>query len=154
MKVTQYCAGTPTTHPVGTVSACRGDDQLELMCSVPNGFLEWSFSLVLENDTTPMSYSRVLTRSTTGSSYLEVGPLTFTFSRTSNIGSLPLMSTLLIRPVSNVLNGTQVNCTDRLTMESQSSRIDVVNPDNDHKLLLGILKLCLFGILQHAHIDQ
>ena len=92
---------------------------------------------MLENETTPMSYSRVLTRSVADPSYLEVGPLTFTFLRSSNIGSLPLMSTLLIRPVNSILNGTQVNCTDRVTRESQSSVIDVITPDNDHELLLG-----------------
>ena len=93
---------------------------------------------MLENETTPMDYSRVITRSTAEPSYLEVGQLTFTFLRTSDIGSLPLMSTLLIRPVNSMLNGTQVNCTDRVMMESQSSVIDVINPDH-HELILGII---------------
>ena len=45
---------------------------------------------------------------------LEVNSITFIFSRISVAGSLPLISMLMINPVTDELNGTLVNCTDVL----------------------------------------
>ena len=45
-------------------------------------------------------------------SQIVVNSTTFNFSRTSHQGSLPLISTLLIIPVTHGLNRTKVNCTE------------------------------------------
>ena len=43
-----------------------------------------------------------------------INSITFIFSRISTEGSEPLISMLLIDPVSDDLNGTEVNCTEVL----------------------------------------
>ena len=111
--------------PTEVVSVCSGG-QLELTCTVPGTFLEWSFFLVTEGETAARRLFRIL-HSGSATSDLEVNSITFTFSRISADGSLPVMSRLLIAPVSDGLNGTEVNCTDIVASNTSSTRIKVIN---------------------------
>ena len=111
--------------PLGMAPACSGD-QLELTCTTRGRFLEWSFSLIPEGDTTARRYARVLNPNSPTST-LEVNSITFTFSIISAGSNLPLTSQLLISPVSDSLNGTEVNCTDVGTSNSTSTIVTVIN---------------------------
>jgi hypothetical protein len=85
--------------PPGVASVCSGD-QLELTCTTPGTFLEWNFFLVPEGGTTARRYDRTLhSTSFPAPSDLEVNTITFTFSRISAEGSLPLVSRIVINPV-------------------------------------------------------
>ena len=101
---------------------CSGG-QLELMCTTTGMFLNWSYSLIPNG--------RVI--QSTGQSdqnyALTVNNIVFTFYRLSGPNSLPLMSRLLIRPVSDNLNGTVITCEDLETSNSSSTVINVVNKD-------------------------
>jgi hypothetical protein len=115
--------------PPGVASVCSGD-QLELTCTTvtPGTFVEWSFFLVPEGETMARRYERFIhSVSVSATSDLEVNSITFTFSRISAEGSLPLISTIVIDPVSDSLNGTEINCTDVITSNTTSTYIEVIN---------------------------
>ena len=121
---TAIALGAVTISPSGTASACQGD-QLELTCVITGRFLEWSFPLIPEGDTTARRYARVLNPNSPTSA-LEVNSITFTFSIISAGNNLPLISRLLISQVSNGLDGTEVNCTDIGTSETVSTLITTI----------------------------
>ena len=131
--------GTASISPSHMASVCRGD-QLELICTTTGRFLEWSFSLVSTGETTTVTrYLRVLSTSAVVSwiSPVIVANSSFTFSRISVQNTLPLISRLLINPVSAELNGTVVNCTDIVeTSETASTLVQIINED----LIFGMLQ--------------
>ena len=113
--------------PPEVASVCSGG-QLELTCTVAGTFLEWSFFLVPEGETMARRFFRSLhSGSVPATTDLEVNPITFTFSRISAEGSQPLVSRLLIAPVSDDLNGTEVNCTDVVASNTSSTHIKLIN---------------------------
>ena len=57
---------------------------------------------------------------------LSVNSTSFMFSRTSTQDSLPLMSRLLISPVTVDLNGTALNCVDVATSERSTTSIRII----------------------------
>ena len=70
-------------------------------------------------------FSRTI-RSTGGTlSRLEVNSIIFNFLRTSDENSLPVMSKLVISPVSNSLNGTVIYCENLDTAEVSSTSTTV-----------------------------
>ena len=123
--------GGAVISPPGIVSVCVGDD-VTLMCNTTGRFLEWSFSLIPENETVSMRYSRALQPS--GLNHLQVseqriGSTIFLYSRSSAENVLPLTSALSIGPVSEDLNGTVVNCTDATTSDTASTLINIINEE-------------------------
>jgi hypothetical protein len=113
--------------PPGVASVCSGG-QLDLTCTTPGTFLEWSFFLVPEGDTSGRRYDRILhSELVPATSYLEVNSITFIFSRISPPGSVPLVSTIVIDPVSDSLNDTEINCTDVIASNTTSTYIGIIN---------------------------
>jgi hypothetical protein len=111
----------------GVASVCSGD-QLVLTCTTSGKFLEWSFFLVPEGETMARRYDRILhSELAPATSDIEVNSITLTFSRISAEGSLPLISTIVIDPVNDSLNGTEINCTDIITSNTTSTYIEVIN---------------------------
>ena len=127
-----------TISPFGVATVCSGD-QLELKCSItdPGSFalLVWNITLVPENAATSNSTSRTQA--------ISAGPVhqifhtminstNLTFSRISSQRNSPLVSRLLISPVSNHLNGTEVNCINSMT--SETSSVTVINISNGNPI--------------------
>jgi hypothetical protein len=109
---------------------CPGG-QLELICttSTTGTFLQWNFDLICGNEATSTHFTRTITPSVSTNdamSYLIVNSVTFNFSRISGQNSLPLMSQLLISPVSEGLNGIELNCEDLDSSEKVATVISVV----------------------------
>ena len=78
-------------------------------------------------------------------SQLIVNLTVFNFSKTSAKDRLPVMSRILISPVSNGLNGTVVNCVDVETSEVLSTTVNIAEEDfNQSK---QIIILCYYVIL-------
>ena len=96
--------------PAGMASLCSGD-QLELTCTTSGSLLEWAFVLTPDN-AVARAYTKGLTTDTKAPETLEINSTMFTFSRLSPPNSSPLISILVINPVTVSLNGTEVNCTD------------------------------------------
>ena len=114
-----YHAGDVIISPPGVATVCSGH-QLELTCSTSGGTHEWSFSFTRSRRAIVSSLPDNQT------SYLLVSSVTLNFSRVSSEGSLPLISRLLISPVSDGLNGSTVSCTDLITPESASTSINII----------------------------
>lgn len=121
-------AGMVMISPSGIVSVCQGD-QLELTYNTTGSFLRWEVNnLFSEKEITARTYTRSFS-SIGASNYTEllrVNSTMFTFSRRSAQGNLPLISRLLIQPVSEGLNRTEVNCVDVITSESAVTTIHII----------------------------
>ena len=123
------CIGAVTLSPSGVAAVCSGD-ALNLTCTTTGRFLEWSFSLISENETAPLRYTRTLQSS--GPNHLQtfeeiIGSITFLYSRISAESILPVMSILSISPVRDGLNGIMIICTDVTTSYLESTVINVAN---------------------------
>ena len=115
------CAATAIISPSETAPACIGG-QLGLTCNVMGNFLEWSINISSTGDE---PYSRTFSRYTETMGF-QINTTQFTFSRVSPQGSSPLVSVLLIGPISRYLNGTVVNCTDGTGGEISSTIIKII----------------------------
>ena len=101
-----------TISPSSRATVCRIGDQLEVMCSTNDSFLDWEFVFAGTNDRIDSTVT-----STQGVQDVHTSHSTvFIFSRTSEQGTLPLVSTLEISSVGQNLNGSTITC-----MESTSN---------------------------------
>ena len=126
---------------------CQGE-QLELTCTTNATFLRWILSLQIEHGTV-QTYSRYisLTDVTQQASSWVVNSTSFNVSRVSHQGKPPLVSRLLIDPVTIDLNGTKVNCTEvdttmnnpDIAMVMASTIINVIGEGCKHKQLNHML---------------
>ena len=127
--------GAVTLSPSGVISVCNGG-QLELNCTITDSvLLVWNVSSI----NAPMSITRTISSSSPFDQTVHamINSTNLTFSRISAQHSSPLISRLLINPVSNHLNGTEVNCVNSMT--SESSSVAVVNVSSS--LIQGITEL-------------
>ena len=129
--------GAVTISPSGVVTVCNGDE-LELTCAITEsgGFaiLAWNVIVISENPANHINYTHAISPSTPSNQTIHrmVNSTNITFSRISVQNSFPLMSRLLMNPVSNHLNGTQMNCLNSLTSESPA--FAVVNVSNGNPI--------------------
>lgn len=89
--------------------------------------LRWNATLIPElNTTSPVSYDRTIssTAPTDQNAQIMGNSTNFTFSRVSAQNDFPLVSRLLISPITNGLN---VQCRDELTLESSAVGVNVTN---------------------------
>ena len=101
-------AGYLVISPSPRAAVCEVGDTLEVTCTTSDHFLTW---MLTKNGST---YRITRTLSST-IRYLErvmVNSTVFTFSRMSELGSTDLISRLVISPVSQSLNGTNIVCTE------------------------------------------
>ena len=98
-----FChSGISTLSPPGVAPVCSGG-QLELTCTTTGGFLVWTFNVFRGNESTVTNILRnILSTDSAGGAMSEliVNSTMFNFSRTSAQDRLPVMSRLLINPVS------------------------------------------------------
>ena len=120
--------GAVILSPSGIVTVCSGD-QLELICTLTDpgsSLLEWRIT-----STTSISVQQAIEAATPSDqiSHFIVNSTSFTTSRISAQGQLPLVSRLLINPVTIGLNGTVVDCTDGIiaTVETASAIVSVIS---------------------------
>jgi hypothetical protein len=104
-------SGAVTLSPSGVAPVCSGD-QLELVCTATGDSLQWRFSMFRGNETTATEITRTISSTRSTILPLTVNSMVFNFSRISAHNSMPVISRLVISPVSNSLNGTVMNCVD------------------------------------------
>ena len=116
-------SGAVTLSPPGIAGVCSGD-QLELMCTTTGSFLRWRFRVTLGlNDTNTITRTiQAAVPAGDAMSQFVVNSTMFIFSRTSADNS-PVMSKIVIGPVSSSLNGTVINCIDSDTSSSTATTI-------------------------------
>ena len=120
-----------TLSPPGFAPVCSGN-QLELLCTTTGGFLQWRFHVIRGNETMATEFARTFRSSGTAMSELTVNSTVFSFSRTSAENILPVMSRLLISPVTSGLNGTVINCVDVDTAELSSTTVIIRERESLH----------------------
>lgn len=129
--------------PVRESFVCVGD-QLEVTCTTDseNSLLEWSFTVPLT--TMIMVPFRAINANSPSDQTSVINSTNFriTFSRISLADELPLISRLLINPVTTALNGTVVNCRAVSIMETASTTIYVLNR---HMYSDGMSYYCIGG---------
>ena len=106
--------------PPGITPACSGD-QIEWSCTTTGSLLEWR--IIPEQNHSTLEAQRHIP---TGNVSFQYGDSTIRFIRISH----PMLLTsyrILLSPVSNSLNGTEVMCTDLVNQQSSSTVIKVVN---------------------------
>ena len=112
--------------PPGIAGVCSGD-RLELMCTTTGEFLQWRFS-VTRGVNDRITITRTIQAAVpAGDAMFQfvVNSTVFNFSRTSAEGGLPVISKVVIGPVSSSLNGTMMNCIDLGTASSTATTIIV-----------------------------
>ena len=124
-------AGNVMISPSGVATVCSGR-QLELTCTTSGRntsivLQEWSFSFTLSTRAISSGGSDNQT-----THQLVNSTIFLNFSRVSSEDSLPLISRLLISPVSDGLNGSSVSCMDIATSESVSTSINVIDNIQPH----------------------
>ena len=129
-----------TVSPSGVATVCSGD-QLELNCSIAKtagrfAILVWNVTLIPKSKATFMSLilPAISSDSPSDQTFHTVvsNSTNLTVSRISSQNSSPLVSRLLFSPVSNHLNGTEVNCLNSLT--SEISSVAVINISNGNQI--------------------
>ena len=112
-----------------------------MTCTTTGSHLEWRFNVIRENTTTAFEISRVIQTARPTSATMSqqvVNSTVFNFSRISAEGASPVVSRLLISPVSNGLNGTVIYYEDLDTSNLSSSTVIVRETDS-----LQGMKCCL-----------
>ena len=102
--------------PSPSAAVCRVGDQLVVMCSTNDSVLDWEFVFAGTNDRIDSTVTSTQQVQDVHTSHSTV----FLFSRTSECGALPLVSTLEIGSVGQNLNGSTISC-----MESSSVIVHV-----------------------------
>lgn len=123
-------------YPSPRAKVCHAGEKLEVQCNLTNSIqsvLQWTLTLVSEIGMTKHFTATV----TSGQQNVRTDTyddIVFRFRRSSKLRELPLSSTLVISPVQNSLNGTNISCTEGLIMESDTSTasiiVDIITGDN------------------------
>jgi hypothetical protein len=113
------------------VILCEGEE-LELICTTNTTFLQWSWSLQIEQGEVH-KYSRFISSTDVSqqSSSVSENSTRFNISRVSHQRRLPLVSRLLINPVFLKVDAvTKVNCTELQTNVMASITINMMGDIN------------------------
>ena len=90
-------------------TVCPGEQPTTLMCSTNHIFLKWSISSLRQTETRNLSIPYLDQNVVVPSIMMDSA--TFTFSRVSSPGALPLVSTMTIMNITSNLEGTMISCT-------------------------------------------
>ena len=104
--------------------------------------------MIRGNETTATIFTRTITSTGSIMSNLTVNSTVFNFSRISARNRMPVVSRLVISPVSNGLDGTVVNCVDVDAAEVLSTKIII----GERNLSLGRELSHLFTTSNHTMI--
>ena len=118
--ITRTVEGRVTTTLPEVATVCNGS-QLELNCTITGSNLEWK--IIPEQNHSQLNalmHSPIRNRS------FQYGDSTVTYTLISHPMELTLYR-IVISPVTNSLNGAEVECTDFEDQESSSTVINVVN---------------------------
>ena len=120
--------GLVEISPSRVAPVCQEGDQLELTCSVTGVFLRWEFTVILERGSATTFMPVITSDGPSGiPPSLMVNSTTFTFLRLSAQDVSPLISRMIISPVSEGLNRVQISCKDVEVSESATTTIRIVD---------------------------
>ena len=133
--------------------ACNGE-QLKMTCTTTGSFLQWNVTL-LESEAMINSYTRTFSSGDSSSKQpsITINSTMISFVRTSAEGVSPLISTLVISPISRTFNGSRVECIElpRGTSESSFTVVHVMDFDCNCKLRSVIHNASQVELSIHVH---
>ena len=147
--------GQLTLSPTSVASVCRVGDPLQLTCTAPvESGIKWD---IFQSESTFRFVDDVVI--TLGSAKNQRTPVTvnnsimFTFTKISDPGASPLVSTLSIDSVSIFLNGSVVNCSDLSdSTTSAATTIQIIDTHQGEFIIVvtKVIIICVSCI--HANI--
>jgi hypothetical protein len=127
--------GVIEISPSAVAPVCQAGDELELTCTSSGIIHRWEVTVMMPQT---MTYALTPILSIGGMPQLVmINNSTVTASRLTGDGSLPLMSRIVVNPVSAALKGTVVNCFEgsSSTESLATTTIRIVDPDQFGKIL-------------------
>ena len=137
-------AGDVVMSPSRRAAVCRVGDSLEIRCTTTDRFLTWRVILTGTTD----RITRTLSSTIVNPEIVVINTTVFTFSRTSELGSTPLVSNLEIGSTGRNLNGTQIVCMEVGASSMKDTTTVYIIKDNHGgsiytcMIYLAILLLC------------
>ena len=136
--------GLLTLSPMSVAPVCHVGDPLQITCTSSESGIKWSSifqgSDVLITSGGPNNQQTQVTADS----------VTFTFTRTSNPGVSPLVSTLSIDSVSIGLNGTVVRCADLADpMISVAATLKIIDTINQSEFVNVVRKMYILYSCTH-----
>ena len=145
--------GVVMVVPSEIAPACNGE-QLKVTCTITGSFLGWNITLV--HNETMISYIRIITSDGPSSEQAPVitNSTMIRFLRTSTERASPLISTVVINPISGTLNGSRVECTElpQGISESSFTVVHVMEFDYNCKLSSVMHNTSQVELIIHVHI--
>ena len=145
------------TGPSVTVApVCRVGYPLQTICTASVQFIRWNILQNNEQGTLVAVGTSVQINSIDDNQMSQrvVNSATFTFTRTSGLGDLPLISTVSIDSVSIGLNGTVVKCTDSGNeMTLASSIIQIIDTSQSEFAILIKFYILHFVVYSYLHVQ-
>ena len=124
-------AGVVEISPSPVAAVCQEGDQLELMCNNTGMFHRWEVTVMIPQT---MTFTGIAVLTSIGPSgaprQVMISGSTLTASRLSGNDSLPLISRMIVNPVTNDLNGSVVNCFEGSTSINSvaTTTIRIIDP--------------------------
>ena len=146
--------GQLTLFPTSVASVCSVGDPLQLTCTAPvESGIKWD---IFQSESTFRFVDDVVI--TLGSAKNQttlatVNSVMFTFTKVSDPGASPLVSTLSIDSVSIGLNGTVVNCSDLSdSTTSAATTTQIIDTHQSEFVIIVVTKVIIICIsCIHAH---
>ena len=129
-----------TLSPMTVAPVCRVGDPLQLMCTASVEFIRWNILQANEQGAlvSVINSVQINSRDPYQMSQRVVNSAAFSFLRSSDEDTLPLISTLLIDSVSIDLNGTVIHCSDIANPTTLSSTTIQIIDINQSKSAIHI----------------
>ena len=115
--------------PSPRAAVCHAGDRLEVTCTSNASILVWNVEYIGSNGR--MQLQEIITSTIRVQGFETINSSVFIFSRVSELGALPLMSTLVIGSVSSGLNGSNITCMELDNPASTMATTLCIIGDND-----------------------
>ena len=112
--------------PSPRAAVCHVGDRLEITCNATGTIVTWNLAVIGATN----SISRTLSTTTVNQATLSINSTTLIFSRISDLGALPLISTLVITALSQSLNGTMITCMELGTASMATTSVYIYGDSN------------------------
>ena len=113
--------------PSPRAAVCRVGDSLAVMCNTNESVVDWNIAFAGTND----RIDSIVTSTTQVQDIRTSNSNVFIFSRTSERGALPLISTLDISSVTSSLNGSTISCMDSSSVAMEVTTTVYIISDSD-----------------------
>ena len=113
--------------PSPRAAVCRVGDHLEVVCNATESIVDWNVAFMGTSDRIDSTVTSTQQVQDVRTSHSTV----FIFLRTSELGTLPLISTLEISSVTSSLNGSTISCMESSSVAMEMTTTVYIIGDSD-----------------------